>query len=244
MNDERHGRERNRFDDLKEAYALGALSEGERREFEGYLAAHPELQAEVDDLSSIANLLALAPQEHEPSPELRRNLLSRIGGATDATLAEVPPRRGGLWGLFGSGRLAVAAAAVAFVATVGLFVWNVSLRGENEDLRAELQTRQTYELQGSGVAQNVRGEVVEIGHNRAVLMAENLPPTPEGKVYEAWLMRDDIPEPAGTFEPRDDGVAAMPLEGSTEDADAVAVTMEQDGGSSTPRGELLLTAKL
>ena len=243
MNDERHGRERNRFDDLKEAYALGALSEGERREFEGYLAAHPELQAEVDDLSSIANLLALAPQEHEPSPELRRNLLSRIGGATDATLAEVPPRRGGLWGLFGSGRLAVAAAAVAFVATVGLFVWNVSLRGENEDLRAELQTRQTYELQGSGVAQNVRGEVVEIGHNRAVLMAENLPPTPEGKVYEAWLMRDDIPEPAGTFEPHD-GVAAMPLEGSTEDANAVAVTMEQDGGSSTPSGEPLLTAKL
>ena len=244
MNDERHERERNRFDDLKEAYALGALSESEHREFEGYLAAHPELQAEVDDLSSIANLLALAPQEHEPSPELRRNLLSRIGGATDATLAEVPPRRGGLWGLFGSGRLAAAAAAVAFVATVGLFVWNVSLRGENEDLRAELQTRQTYELQGSGAAQNVRGEVVQIGHNRAVLMAENLPPTPEGKVYEAWLMRDDIPEPAGTFEPHDDGVAAMPLEGSTEDANAVAVTMEQDGGSSTPSGEPLLTAKL
>ena len=90
MNDERHERERNRFDDLKEAYALGALSEIEHREFEGYLAAHPELQAEVDDLSSIANLLALAPQEHEPSPELRRNLLSRIGGATDASPAEVP----------------------------------------------------------------------------------------------------------------------------------------------------------
>src|SRR5215217_7585882 len=98
MSDERRGsghnprREpwRDRFDDLKEAYALGALTEDERREFEGYLASHPELQSEVDDLGSIANLLALAPQEYEPSPELRRNLLSRIEGATGPPLAEHP----------------------------------------------------------------------------------------------------------------------------------------------------------
>jgi hypothetical protein len=29
-----------------------------------YLAAHPELQAEVDELGSVADLLALAPQEY------------------------------------------------------------------------------------------------------------------------------------------------------------------------------------
>ena len=34
---------RDRFDDLKEAYALGALSEDKRQEFEDLLAAHPEL---------------------------------------------------------------------------------------------------------------------------------------------------------------------------------------------------------
>ena len=60
MSDERHnsGREprRERFDDLKEAYALGALSEEERQEVEGYLRTHPELRAEVDDLRSVANL--------------------------------------------------------------------------------------------------------------------------------------------------------------------------------------------
>jgi anti-sigma-K factor RskA len=89
MNDERRDRERNthrepwrdRFDDLKEAYVLGALTEEEHREFEDYLIEHPELQAEVDDLGAIANLLALAPQEHEPSPELRHNILRRIGGS-------------------------------------------------------------------------------------------------------------------------------------------------------------------
>ncbi len=51
-----------RFEELKDAYVLGALAEQERREFEEYLAAHPERQAEVDELEAVAGLLALAPQ--------------------------------------------------------------------------------------------------------------------------------------------------------------------------------------
>ncbi len=249
MSDERRdlGREpgRDRFDDLKEAYALGALSEEERQEFEDYLAAHPELRAEVDDLKSVANLLALAPQEYEPPPELRRNLMDRIAASSPgATLADRPPRQGVLRRLFGPGGLV--AATVLALAFVGLFVWNVSLHGENEAMRDELQAqRTTYELQGTGADRDVRGEVVRIGDERAVLVAENLPSAPEGKVYEAWLMRDDIPEPAGLFEPtRDGGAAAAPIEGSLRDADAVAVTVEPSGGSSAPTSDPLLTADI
>ncbi len=248
MSDERRdlGREpgRDRFDDLKEAYALGALSEEERQEFEDYLAAHPELRAEVDDLKSVANLLALAPQEYEPPPELRRNLMDRIASSPGATLADRSPRQGVLRRLFGPGGLV--AATVLALAFVGLFVWNVSLRGENEAMQDKLQgQRTTYELQGTGAARDVRGEVIRVGDERAVLVAENLPSAPEGKVYEAWLMRDDIPEPAGLFEPtRDGGAAAAPIEGSLRDADAVAVTVEPSGGSSAPTSDPLLTADI
>jgi len=244
MSDERPGHEfpRDRFNDLKGAYALGALSESERREFEDYLAAHPELQAEVDDLLSVADLLALAPQEHEPSPELRRNLLDRVGDASEVTIVDAHPGRTRFRRLFGPGGLA--AAAVAALALVGLFLWNASLQGENENLRGALETRETHELQGSGVAEDVRGEVVELGNNRAVLMAENLPPTSEGEVYEAWLLRGGVPEPAGLFQPRDEGHAAAPIEGSLEGADAVAVTVEPSGGSSMPTSDILLTTSL
>lgn len=232
---------RRRFDDLKEAYALGALDDDERLEFEGYLTAHPELQAEVNDLNSVTDLLALAPPEYNPPPELRRNLLRKIGSAEeDAALPGGAPRRAGLRRLFGPAGL-VAAAAV--MAVIGLSVWNASLRGENEDLRGELATRQTYELQGSGEAEDVQGEVVELGSGRAVLMAEDLPSAPEGKVYEAWLMHDGVPEPAGTFQSQD-GETATPIEGSLEGADAVAVTVEPSGGSSLPTSEPLLTASL
>ena len=67
-----------RFDELKDAFVLGALPEEERREFEEYLAENPDRQAEIDELSTIAGLLALSPEEQEPPPELRRRILDVV----------------------------------------------------------------------------------------------------------------------------------------------------------------------
>jgi anti-sigma-K factor RskA len=243
MSDERHNPGRERFDDLKEAYALGALSEEERQEVEDYLMTHPELRAEVDDLRSVANLIALAPQEYEPSPKLRRDLMNRISSSPDATPAADPsPRQSGLWRVFGPGGLA--AAAVLALVTIGMFAWNASLQEENQTLQGELQGQQTYALEGTGAAQEVQGEVVRLGDERAVLVAEDLPSPPEGETYETWILREDVPEPAGLFEPDDAGVAAAPIEGSIEGADAVAVTVEPSGGSSSPTSDPLLTTNL
>ena len=243
MSDERHNPGRERFDDLKEAYALGALSEEERQEVEDYLITHPELRAEVDDLRSVANLIALAPQEYEPSPKLRRDLMNRISSSPEATPAADPsPRQSGLWRVFGPGGLA--AAAVLALVTIGMFAWNASLQEENQTLQGELQGQQTYALEGTGAAQEVQGEVVRLGDERAVLVAEDLPSPPEGETYETWILREDVPEPAGLFEPDDAGVAAAPIEGSIEGADAVAVTVEPSGGSSSPTSDPLLTTNL
>ena len=251
MSDERHnpgrepGREprRERFEDLKEAYALGALSEEERQEVEDYLMTHPELRAEVDELRAVANLMAFAPQEYEPSPKLRRDLMNRISSSPDATPAADPsPRQSGLWRVFGPGGLA--AAAVLALVTIGMFAWNASLQEENQTLQGELQGQQTYALEGTGAAQEVQGEVVRLGDERAVLVAEDLPSLPEGETYETWILREDVPEPAGLFEPDDAGVAAAPIEGSIEGADAVAVTVEPSGGSSSPTSDPLMTANV
>ncbi len=58
------------------------------------------------------------------------------------------------------------------------------------------------------------------------------------------ILSSGVPEPAGLFEPHDGGEAAMPIEGSLEDADAVAVTAEQYGGSPMPMSEIMLQADL
>ena len=90
----------------------------------------------------------------------------------------------------------------------------------------------------------MRGEVIRLGDERAVLVAEDLPSPPEGETYETWILREDVPEPAGLFEPDDAGVAAAPIEGSIEGADAVAVTVEPSGGSSSPTSDPLMTANI
>jgi anti-sigma-K factor RskA len=170
-------------------------------------------------------------------------VMNRISSSPEATPAADPSsRQGGFWGLFGPGGLA--AAAVLALVAVGMFAWNASLQEENQALQGELQGQRTYALEGTGAAQEVRGEVVRLGDERGVLVAEDLPSPPEGETYEAWIFRDDIPEPAGLFEPNETGNAAAPIEGSIEGADAVAVTVEPSGGSSSPTSDPLITADI
>lgn len=244
---------RDRFEDLAAAYALGALGDEERREFEAHLARRPELQAEVEALGEAARLLALAPKEYEPPPNLRRNLLERVGGETGTTFEN--RRRTRLGALLGPA-LPLAAAAVLAV-LVGLVAWNLSLQDSNEELQADVRELQsesealradseevrTYELRGSGAASEARGQVMATGEGPAVLVAQDLPPAPEGQVYEAWVLDDGVPQPAGLFEPSGESAAAT-IEAPLEGADAVAVTLEPDGGSPMPTSDVLLTAPL
>ncbi len=230
--------DRRRFEELKDAYVLGALSETERQEFEEYLAAHPERQAEVEELGAVAGLLALSPQEHEPPPQLRSRILEAVGG--EATRAGEDRRSAFAWigELLKVRNLALGAAALL---VIGLFSWSMLLRKEVRDLEASQQ--KTIVLEGSGVAEEVRAEVVVLEGGRAVLMAENMPPVPEDRTMQIWVIEDDNPEPGGLFEPDDKMVAAAithPLRG----ADAIAVTVEPDGGSRKPTSHPMLTAKL
>jgi anti-sigma-K factor RskA len=235
--------ERERFEELAAAYALGALAGEERLWFEAYLAEHPELNAEVDELGSVADLLALAPAEQEPPPGLRRSVLERVGAPREI-VNETQTRRSrqtDTGRLFRPGMLA--AAAAAFVAVIGLFVWNLTLLDQNKELRGQVAETRTFELEGSGPARNAEGEVLLMGEDRAVLVANDLPPAPEGEVYEAWIIRNGVPEPAGILEPQN-GNAASTMEGSMEGVEAVAITLEPEGGSPMPTSDPLLRAPL
>lgn len=235
--------EHERFDELAAAYALGALIGEERLWFEAYLAGHPELNAEVDELGSLAGLLALAPAEQDPRPKLRRSVLEGIGAPREIVngLADRRSRRANrARRLVRPGALA---AAALLVAVFGLLAWNLTLQDRNGNLRNEITERRTVEMEGSGLASGAGGEVLLMGGDRAVLVANKLPPAPEGKVYEAWIIRDGIPEPAGLFEPRD-GDAAASFDGSTKNAQAIAVTLEPEGGSPRPTSDPILVAPL
>jgi len=237
----------NRFDELKEAYVLGALPEVERHEFEEYLGTHPARQTEIDDLLTVAGLLALSPQEQDPPPQLRRNIMSVVEAEARRPAAPMRSRFAGLWEILSLRNLTLGAAAVL---VIGLFTWNMVLRGEVQDLNGEVANLQDAQqesrmiaLQGSGTAQQAQAEVMVLEDHYGVLMAEDLPKAPEHRTYQIWVIDGDQPEPGGLFSPEGEAVAAVvkkPLEG----ADAVAVTVEPEGGSPQPTTKPMMVAKL
>ena len=250
MNDER-------FEDLKDAYVLGALPEEERRGFEDYLAAHPERQAEIDELGAVAGLLAFAPQEQEPPPELRRRIMEVVE-------AEAAPRRERRESAFARFAGFVGARGLAFGAAVlfliGLLSWNLLLQNEVEDLQGQVQESQsqvqnlqaqvqdaqqtqTVQLTGTWASQGAEAEVASISDNRIVLVADNMPSVPEGQTCQIWVIKGDVPEPSGLFQPGGQETAA-PITTPIKKGDTVAITVEPAGGSEQPTSDPVLSAEL
>ena len=238
-----------RFEDLRDAYVLGALPEEERQSFEDYLAAHPERQAEIDDLVAVAGLLAFSPHEQEPTPELRSRVMEVVE-------AEAEPRRVRRRSVFarigdylGVRSLALGAATLL---VIGLLSWNVLLQGQVQDLRGQIeeaqgqrqvQQSQTIELEGSWADQGANAEVASIRKNRVILVAKNMPSVPEDQTCQIWVISGDVPKPSGLFQP-DGNMTAAPVTNSITKADVIAVTVEPAGGSNKPTSDPVLSAEL
>lgn len=246
-----------RFHDLKDAYALGALPDNEREDFEAYLAAHPERQAEVEDLGGLAGMLAFAPEEHEPPPELRSRLMQVV--EAESSVPRIPRQEpstpGRSTGLRG---FALAAAAVLLV---GLFSWNLLLQGEVRNLRSDViqaqgqaeeaqaqadearveqaQSQQatagaqTIQLGGSWVEQGTQAEVASFDEDRVVLVLEDIPEVPEDSSLQIWVIRDEEAQSGGVFEPSG-RVTAAAVSRAPQEGDTIAVTVEPAGGSDQP----------
>jgi anti-sigma-K factor RskA len=242
-----------RFEDLKDAYVLGALSEEERRGFEEYLAAHPERQAEIDELGAVAGLLAFAPREQDAPPELRRRVMEVVE-------AEAAPRRerreesmlAGIGRFIGVSGLAFGAAVMVLI---GLLSWNLLLQNQVQDLQGEVRSAQgqvkdaqakqarTIQLSGTWADQGANAEVASINDDRIVLVADNLPSVPQGQTCQIWVIKGNVPESGGLFQPGGKETAA-PITIPIKKGDTIAVTVEPAGGSEKPTSDPVLSAEL
>ena len=238
------------FDDLKDAYVLGALPEDERASVEAYLALHPERQAEVDDLVGVAGLLALAPPEQDPPAALRRRLMGVV--ESEAVGPSAPQRRQASSWLDRLGGLRNLALGAAAVLVVGLLSWNLLLQGDVQDLRGQVEearsaneAQQTREiaLGGAWAEQGARAEVTALKDDRAILVVEDMPSMPEDRTGQVWVIRGENPEPSGLLEPSGN-MAATAITAPLRGADAIAVTVEPAGGSEKPTSDPVLVREL
>jgi anti-sigma-K factor RskA len=229
-------------------YALGALPNSEQAALEKHLQECTECRQELEHLRQDMSLLALSAAGPAPPRRARERLITAVTREPRMKLAlgRGPWRMPLQW---------LAVAALAIIA--GLLWWQnaglkaqiAQLHGEYGDQQAQLeQARQVVDTLTATDALRVtlvaaktppqpQCKAIYLRGRGLVFLASNLPAVPAQKAYELWLIPiSGAPVPAGVFEPDAHGSAAVinpPLPAGLE-AKAFAVTVEPEGGSSTP----------
>lgn len=223
---------------LSGAYAVDALDDIERAQFERHLADCAECRAEVDSLREAA---ALLPETTTavPSDALRERVLAGI--ATVRPLppltTEAPARRRPR---FRPAALVAAAAAVVAIGA-GAVVWQPwedetsqapQLSAVEQVLAADDAEQYVQEFPDGSKAVLTRSKSL----NQAVIETSDMAPPPDGKVYELWLDHEGVGMvPAGLMPATSDAV--LLLEGDPKTAVGAGITIEPAGGSDVPTGE-------
>jgi anti-sigma factor RsiW len=214
--------------DLTAAYALEALDETERREYEAHLAHCERCRDELGSFSEAAATLAYAVGGPPPPPQLRARILERAR-AERPNVVPLRPR----WAV-----PAAVTAVAAVAAAVALAIWATTLSNHVDSLQTQRsqQERVAAVLSAAGrrtYTFGTHGRLVVAPSGEAALVFTGLPAARDGKTYEAWVANGGAPRAAGTFAARA-GLTAFPLRARVPAGATVMITQERSGGTDKP----------
>lgn len=222
---------------LSGAYAVDALDEQERTEFEQHLAACAECRAEVASLRETAALLAEAEAETPPA-SLRAGVLSGISQIRPLP-PEAPSQPEHILSSRSTGvrrrgfpQLLVAAAAVVLLA-VGAFAWH-PWQQDNPNLADQI-LHAPDAMQVKEDLPNGQGQITLVRSaslKRAVMFGDHVPAAGAGKTYQMWLQQPGLGMVSAGLMPDADHPTV--LTGDAATATAAAVSVEPAGGSDQP----------
>lgn len=223
--------------ELTAGYALDALDAEERSAYEAHLAGCEQCRQELSSFWETTEAMAVAASGPAPSPALRERILAEVRAEAPQNVVPFEPR---------SRRRAVpvlaAAAAIAAVVALALGLRAADLSGQLDDTQAALRRAQaSAAVLADPGAQSVDlqagdGRLVVDADGRAVLVLDGLDPAPAGKTYEMWVVPGgDIEQAssAGLFQGSGER-EILPVEGTVQSGDVVAVTVEPAGGVEAP----------
>ena len=232
-----------RFKDDVAAYLLGALDEGEVRDFEAHMEGCPDCRRELEHLRPAADALPRSVEQMAPPPALKRSLMdvveaearerepARAGGSWGARLRGLLPRTSGL-------RVVMAVSLLAIGLAVGFEVSELS-----DSSRVERTVAAKVDKQRAPLARaSLRYE--DSGARGGVLRTQGLPALGRDRVYQAWVQRDGRYVPQPTFMVGSDGQGTVALPDDLSKASAVLVTRERRGGAQQPTENPILSVPL
>ncbi|HUQ94328.1 MAG TPA: anti-sigma factor [Bryobacteraceae bacterium] len=243
--------------DLYELYVLGLLDQPDRARVEqalrdGSQKARDRLRRAMENN---AMLLASVPPV-EPPARLRSRVLASVGVRHKS------------WGMLG---FWAAATASLLLASVYFGAQKIRQDSQLASVRAELQqvlsqtantnaelARARHVLNflnapetrvvtfGPKDPKPPRGRVLLHPNRGVLLIASNLPPAPNGKIYEMWIIPKGglKPIPAGLFQADEVGNAIHLRPGTVGMNATIAVTLEPESGSGQPTTTPLFAAAL
>ena len=219
---------------LSGAYAVDALDDEERAQFERHLAGCETCRAEVASLREAAAMLAETTMT-SPSGQLRDRVLSDISNVRPLppetpSVTELAPRR--------RRTTAWLAAAAAVVAIGGAGVVWLQQDDDPQSGIEQIQAAsdvQRFELPvPDGEATLYRSADL----NQAAIVTEDMPAAPNGHAYALWLQHDDDMVPAGVMPSGPDNEVV--LDGDAASANGFGITVEVAGEvPAEPEGEVV-----
>ena len=246
-------------------YALGALSQHEARSFEAHLIEGcPACQAELDQFQRVTESLALSQEEVAPPPYLRDVLTARIAREDhkaannvipfEPRASQTPAGAQPATSSIGSYILWALAASLIVAAMASFLAWRQA-KAEGETLRQELARAQTnvpaepprvIDLDGQTAAPGSSAKVYWYVQASKWAVTAKLPPPPEGKVYQLWLVKPDAKISAGLLDVdrNGNGFKVLDVPSDVNDRDAVAITLEPQGGSAQPTMPIFAVGKM
>jgi len=248
-------------------YALNALAADERTTLEKHLATCLECRRELEQLRGDGALLALTTLGPNPPARARARLIETIAKEESAAKIRKSPVEGerkaerstrSWWGSLG------------WLATAAMVVLAALLWTENSALKQSLEAMRDQSAQTTREVEDLRkiaatilspqsqhitvvsmktpaqpqGKAFYLRNRSSLLfMANNMPVLPAHKAYELWLIpMQGAPVPAGVFKPDARGSATVvnPPLPSNMVAKAFAITIENEGGATTPTMPIIM----
>ena len=220
---------------LSGAYAVDAVDEFERAQFERHISDCPSCRAEVDSLRLAASLLGEVSAR--PAPEaLRAAILTSV-----RTVRPLPPALVSTTERLSTHRRrsipALVAASVALIALggAGATVWHPW--DPDNTTQAPSASQRIEDAPDTQVFQDPveTGGTVTVSRskslNLATVAADGLDPLPAGQTYQLWLIHDRRFVPAGSMSA---DASAVLLEGDARTATRFGITIEDDVDVQTP----------
>ncbi len=227
------------YTDLCELYALGALDDQERLDFEQHLKGCTDCRSALNQAVELNEMIFSATPRVQPSAKLRSRVLAAFGQPA------AKPQRAWGWAF----ALAAAAAVI-----LGITAWsqhderaaNAAELARLRDIQQILQSPTTKQVTFGPQPAAPHGSIFVQDKLGIILIADGLPAPPPGMTYESWVVpKNGAPVPIEAFTaPNGRGISLLKSPLPVDQLKAIAVSLEPANVPVTKPTKLVFAAPL